>query len=306
MAFKNLEGVCPAVKCGVKDSLMFSKQTHRDTQPFAYIGRLPIYVTTVMVALTVVGALAMLMLESSGVSPIFLFFNPVAFWKGWKFWQLFTHAFINELNFFFLFGLLCVWWSGTGIETHLGRRVMIKLALMLCIVPALMCSGWWFFAGRLTMVGGVLTLTSGLIIAYATLYPNMELWNWIPMKWAAFISIACASIQFFPNHRWPELSVFLVTCAAAHIYTRYEMGHWSLPRLALPKFSLGKRPKLRVMPKAEMLDEQYDPPVDPDLDDEVNRILDKIAKSGMSSLTSGEQEILQRARAALLKKETHY
>jgi len=282
---------------------MFSKQTHRDTQPFAYIGRLPVYVTTVVVLLTAVMSVVVFLMQSSWASPELLFFNPVSFWKEGKVWQLLTHAFIGQLNFFFLFGLFFIWSMGNGIETHLGRRAMIRLILLLCIFPALVSSMLWLVTGYSLQVGGVITLSMGLIIAFATLYPNVEWWNVIPMKWIAGLSIAFGAIQFFPFRDWLGLSAFLSLCVASHIYTRYEMGHWSLPSFSFLKASLKRRPKISVVPKAEMGD-SYDPPVAPELDDEVNRILDKIAKTGLSSLDSKEREVLQRARETLMKKES--
>ena len=186
------------------------------------------------------------------------------------------------------------------METHLGRRVLLRLILLLCLVPALTASAWWL-GGRPVTLSGSLNLAIGLFIAYATLYPNVELWNWITMKWLAFAGIVLQSLTYFPRHEWNHLTVLLSACAAAHFYTRYEQGHWSLPRLRFAR----RKPALRVLPRA---DEARRPAPrqeipEAELDSEVDGLLEKIARNGLSSLSPKERAKLEQAREDLLKRE---
>lgn len=272
----------------------------RDTMPLTWMGRVPVYATTMLVVLLVVGMVATVFLTSAKADIAAFEFHPYDFWKRGFVWQLFTFQLINLPSFFYLFGLCFIYWCGVGIETYLGRRVFLRLLLLLCLVPAIVASAAWLAGGRIA-VSGNLELTVGLFIAYATLYPNAELWNWIPMKWVAFACIALQSLMFFPNHDWNGLAVFLWSLAAVHFYTRYEQGHWAMPRLRWPR----RKPAFRVvprtdeprrsMPRQETLEDEFDS----DVDD----LLEKIARSGLASLTSKERTQLEKAREALLKKE---
>jgi len=274
----------------------------RDTMPLTWLGRVPLYATTILVALLVAGTIATVLLDSARATGALaaLEFDPESFWKKGYLWQVFTFPLLNLPSFFYLFGLLFVYWCGIGIETYLGRRVFLRLLLLLCLVPVLTASACWY-AGSNTRIFGDLMLTIGLFIAYATLYPNAELWSWIPMKWVAFACIVLQSLTFFPAHAWNQLAVFLCSLAAVHFYTRYEQGHWSFPRLPWPH----RKPRFRVVPREdgprrsiprqEMLEDEPD--------SEVDRLLEKIARSGLASLTARERTQLEKAREALLKKE---
>ena len=282
--------------------LMSDNFGKRDTMPLTWLGRMPVYASTMLVALLVVGMVACVLLTSAqGMGAILPFrFDPQAFWKQACLWQVFTFQLINFPSFFYLFGLCFVYWFGVGIETYLGRRVFLRLLLLLCLVPALTASAWWLGGHHITL-SSQLDLSIGLFIAYATLYPNAELWNWIPMKWVAFACIVLQSLMFFPLHEWEQLTVFLSACAAAHLYTRYEQGHWTMPRLRWPSrkpaFHVVPRENAprRSMPRAETLEDE--------IDSEVDELLEKIARSGLASLTSKERTQLEKAREALLKKE---
>jgi hypothetical protein len=273
----------------------------RDTMPLTWMGRVPVYATTVLVSLFVAGMLATVLLASARVPITAFAFDAEAFWRKAYLWQLLTFPLIDYPSFFYVFGLFCAYWFGVGLETFLGRRVLLRLILLLCLVPALIASAWWLAERPVGLLAGSGDLVIGLFIAYATLYPNAEMWNWITMKWLAFAGIVLNSLMYFPDHRWERLSVFLSTCAAAHLYTRYEQGHWALPRLRWVR----RKPALRVLPRG---DEPRRPiprdeiPGD-ELDTEVDDVLEKIARNGLSSLSPKERARLEQARENLLKKE---
>jgi hypothetical protein len=271
-----------------------------DTQPLTWLGRVPVYATTILVALLVAGMIATVMLKSAEVDTTVLGFIAPLFWKKGYLWQLFSHPLISLPSFFYLFGLCFTYWFGVGIETYLGRKALLRIVFLLCLVPALAATAWWS-AGHPVYMEGSLHLSVGLFIAYATLYPNAEWWNWITMKWLAFAGIVLQSLMFFPKREWALLTVFLSACAAAHFYTRYEQGHWALPRIRLG----GRKPALRVVPRESVRRraEEFDAPPEDELGGEVDELLEKIARNGLSSLSAKERARLEQARENLLKKE---
>ena len=271
---------------------------NRDTQPLTWLGRVPVYAAGILAAVLVAGMVTTVLLTSARVDMAPFAFSPQDFWKRAFVWQLFTHPLIDFPSFFYLFGVLFAYWFGVGIETFLGRRTLLRLLFILCLVPALTASAWWLGGNRVQLAGAG-NLSIGLFIAYATLYPNAEMWNWITMKWLAFAGIVLNSLMYFPSHQWDMLTVFLSACAAAHFYTRYEQGHWALPRIQFPR----RKPKLRVVPRPRSEDIAETVADDDALDTEVDALLEKIARNGIGSLSPKERARLEQAREELLKKE---
>lgn len=283
-----------------------SDNEKRDTLPFRWIGRLPIYATTVLVMVELVGMFLVVFHATASSQgewgTISTFgFSPWAFWKDWSLWQLVTYPWLNFPHFFFIVGLFFLYQFGLGLETFFGRPTYLKICVLLMLVPPLVKTIWWACGANTLPLHGNYELVIGIFVAYATLYPNVEQWNWITMKWLAFAGIVLASLMYFPRHDWQGLSVLWSTCAAAYALVRYERGQWTLPSLSLPS----RRPKLRVLPKPSTPPRPM-PKVEMDkttADSEVDALLDKIAKSGIASLTPAEKARLEKAREELLKKE---
>jgi hypothetical protein len=270
-----------------------------DTLPLTWLGRVPVYASSILVAILVAGMILTVLLTSAHVDISAIAFEPQMFWKKAFLWQPFTHPLIDYPSFFYVFGILFAYWFGVGVETYLGRRIFLRLVFLLCLVPALTASAWWL-AGHRIALAGASNLSIGLFIAYATLYPNAELWNWITMKWLAFAGIVLNSLMYFPEHRWDLLTVFLSACAAAHLYTRYEQGHWAMPKLRWPR----RKPAFRVVPhNAGHTSSMRDDEPEDELGSEVDALLEKIARNGLASLSAKERERLEQAREELLKKD---
>jgi len=271
-----------------------------DTLPLTWMGRVPVYASSILAAVLVAGMILTVLLTTAHIDIIPIAFDPQAFWKKAFVWQVFTHPLIDYPSFFYVFGILFAYWFGVGVETYLGRRVFLRLVFLLCLVPTLTASAWWL-GGHHIMLAGASNLSIGLFIAYATLYPNAELWNWITMKWLAFAGIVLNSLMYFPEHRWDLLTVFLSACAAAHLFTRYEQGHWAMPAIRWPR----RKAALRVVPRdsapeASFVDD-YEP--EDELASEVDALLEKIARNGLASLSAKERDRLEQAREELLKKD---
>ncbi len=62
-----------------------------DTQPLTWLGRVPVYATTILVAVLVAGMVATVMLESAHADLSVFAFTAQAFWKKAYLWQLFSH-----------------------------------------------------------------------------------------------------------------------------------------------------------------------------------------------------------------------
>jgi hypothetical protein len=235
------------------------------------------------------------MLATARVPLMAFEFNPWLFWKHGFIWQLVTHPLLNLPSFFYIFGLFFLYGFGIGVETYLGRSVFIKLVALLCLVPALISTLWWLALDVSAGYGGEQNLAIGIFIAYATLYPNAEYWNWITMKWLAFAGLSLCALMYFPAHDWFGLSILLAMAGAAHLYVRYERGHFTLPDLRFWK----RTPRFRVVrPEPESGRSRSS-----DEADVIDPLLEKIARNGIASLTAAERAKLEEARAALIRKD---
>jgi hypothetical protein len=271
--------------------------TTSDDKPIAWIGRYPIRCTAFVVGAYVLGMFGTVILQTAGVSVQPFAFHAPSFVHG-AFWQPLTCTLLQQPNFFFLFNMLFLYWSSSEVEKFLGRRRFLLLLALLLTTPPAIISIWSLF-GIHWIYGGPYELSIGMFIAFAALYPNVEWFGWITLKWLAFAGIVLASMQHLPQHAWGYLSVLWTMCAASFLYIRSLQERISAPAwLERIRNSLRPKPKFHVVPKASSRRV-----IDPEDDlDSIDPVLEKISRSGIGSLTASERRALDRARARLLKK----
>ena len=112
---------------------------------------------------------------------------------------------MNPVSFFTPLSWLCFYFWGVEVEKFLGRRHFIQICAALVAIPVLFISALYLF-GYPGWTSGDYFLIVGLLVAFATLYPDMDyLGGWIPLKWFAFACIAFGSLMYFPQHDWAGL-----------------------------------------------------------------------------------------------------
>ena len=276
---------------------MRTTSSYSDYQPIRYLGRMPVYATTILTAVFALGIIVYTVLASARIVPEFLLgFRAERFMDG-ALWQPLTYVFVNGPSFFTALGLLCFYQWAVETERYLGRVRFLKLFALLVLVMPLLC-GVWRALGVPYSIAGNYELTAAFLVAFATLYPNIEFFGWIPLKWFAFACVTIGSLMYFPERNWPGLSLLWGECGAAFGFVRLiqrggsvEVGDF------LEKFK--PKPKFRVLPSPGSRASEPDD----DTMGEADALLDKIAKSGMASLSAKERAKLEKARAALMKKD---
>ena len=128
----------------------------------------------------------------------------------------------------------------------------------------------------------------------------MELFGWVSLKWLAFAGLVLASMQYLPSHEWGNLSVLWAMCLAGFLYIRFVQGRIPINVDPARLNPFRRQPRLTIVQKASTSSRSVVEPED--VYASVDPILDKIAKSGMGSLSETEKRILDRARNRLLKK----
>jgi hypothetical protein len=288
----------------------------RENEPLKKWNGIPIYLTTIITALFVVGFLvsAILLAMRSPLFETLTFSLPGDFTN---FFSALTYPFFDYLSFFTPFGIFFFYRFAVGIETHLGRRVLAKLLLLLTLVPValstLMFYGFGVGMAAMGMGGralmGDFLILVGVIIAFSTLYPNAEAFGWISFKLLAFVCLLCGSLLELAERNWLMLTGLWLSAAMGFFLIRQalEQEHDDVvPVMARVRGWFRRKPRLRALPSPT-------PPVRPtpvrprkveeEDDVEIDALLDKIAKNGLASLTSSEKAKLERARQELLKKE---
>jgi len=165
----------------------------------------------------------------------------------------------------------------------------------LLFTPSFLLTLWAFF-GQRTGLAGSLPLHFGVFVAFATIYPSAELLLRITAKWTALILGAIYTLQLLAYHSWTDLVVLWTSIAAGFCFVRLRGVGPELIWWENFKARLQPKPKFKVLPKSVPTRREED-----DISEAVDPILDKIARSGIGSLTPSERRTLDRARNRLLK-----
>jgi hypothetical protein len=273
---------------------MFGVTTSDDYRPVAWIGRYPLRVTSIICGLFVLGMFVTVISQTAEWDFTPLAFQTRAFLHG-RFWQPLTCPLIQSANFFFLFSVLFFYWSGNQVEQYLGvRRYLALIGLLLLVPPAALIA--WGSQSTLWTYYGSYEMTVGMFIAFATLFPDLEVFGWVTLKWLAFAGLVLASMQYLPAHQWGFLTILWGMCLVAFGFIRFIQGRIQLGALPISKI-FRRKPRLHIVQRSTTRHV-----VEPDdVYASVDPILDKISKSGIGSLTDAERRQLDRARKRLLK-----
>src|SRR5437764_12521441 len=292
-------------QCAALIESMFGVTTSDDYRPVAWMGRYPVDVTTMLVGLHVGAAILTAILVAIGGGSIlaYLQFDSAAVWSG-RVWRLFTYAFVHAPSglLWFAIEMYLLFVFGREVERFLGRRAYIALYGFLLVTPAALLTIWGLW--ERCAIAGSPELHFGIFIAFATIYPRVELLLRIMAKWVALILAAVYTFQLLACHAWSDLMVLWTSIGVAFLFVDL---HGAGPELAwwnAVKTRFASRAKYHVLPKprartggSRSESEDVYTSIDP--------ILDKISKFGIGSLTASERRQLDRERERLLKNQSN-
>ena len=228
-------------------------------------------------------------------------------------WRLVTYGFAHDLTTPWHVGLnmLALWFFGPEVEERIGRTEFFRFWLVAIVAAGItwllsVAIGQPQRAALSSLVGA-----SGAVMATLAVFiwhnPQRELllWGILPIPaWALGI------LYFFSDvngayHGTGNVAHFAHIGGAlfglAYAWRGWNIGEW----LEVPQQFLQTRHRLRVHRPDDELSPRsgtrHTPPVDDDaeLREAVDRILEKISRSGEASLTSEERETLTRASRRL-------
>lgn len=217
-------------------------------------------------------------------------------WSQLHLWAPVTYLLVNPPDLFFVLSCYFFYRFGEAVERHLGRKIFVKLFVILWAVSPLLVTmaGW---VGFMTASMGITALFLGVFVAFATLYPRVELsmiFFTVQVWIFAAIIVGVNVLQLIAARHWGGLFLLAGQIITAILYIRYEQGALQMP--AMPAFKSPAPPRSapvsRPQPKAQP---KYSPAVDD--------ILEKISRDGMHSLTEEERRVLDQASDELQKRK---
>ena len=231
---------------------------------------------------------------------LWLQFDSAAIWSSGQVWRLFTYAFVHAPSglLWFAIEMYLLFVFGREVERFLGRRAYIALYVFLLVTPAALLTIWGLW--ERCAIAGSPALHFGIFVAFATIYPRVEMLLRIQAKWVALILAAIYTLQLLAYHAWSDLVVVWTSIGVAFLFVELngagpELAWWNAVKARFaspPKYHVLPKPRARTSGSRSESEDVYTS-IDP--------ILDKISKFGIGSLTASERRQLDRERERLLK-----
>lgn len=211
-------------------------------------------------------------------------------------WQFLSAAFLHDGPWHLLGNTIVLYLLGRDVESILGQRHFVFLYIAGAIAGEL---GHLFLMPANTVLLGASGGVAAVLMAYATILPELELTAIVffvmPLrlkaKHLAYGAVALSSLLLCVDRTGTvSHSAYLGGCAAGWLYAHLlGFGRPSALQRALHQRK-AEAERLEQMDAEQFIAEEVDP------------LLEKIARDGMASLTRNERRTLARAREKLVAK----
>lgn len=256
----------------------------------------PIYATYLIVMIYVATMVVATLLGPSAIASaqaLLGFFSEQVL-RG-QVWRVLTYGLINPPSINFVIDMVMIVWFGRELEKFFGRKTFLRFYISLYLLTPVVFTVLGFIQPMAISgeTGGF-----ALFIAFATLYPTAPMLFNIEARVAAVVLVAILALQHVFNRDLVSVIALASSVTFAFGYVRHAQGRFELPKIRIPGFSRG--PKLRVVPRPAAARRVVE---EADEIESIDPLLDKIASSGIASLTAKERARLEKAREALMKKD---
>jgi membrane associated rhomboid family serine protease len=267
--------------------------------PITWLRGHPVYAAHLIVLAFVASMLVTTVLiafNANGFLLAWVTFDSAAVLRG-QAWRIATYGLYNPPSLMFAIDMVMIALFGREVEKFFGRRKFLTLFAGIYLLSPVLYTviGLWVP----TRIAGE-TGAFALFVAFAALYPEAMMIFGILAKWAALVLVGIYSLMALAYHDWVGLAALWATSAFAFAFVRYERGLLTLPRLWFPQ----RRPKFRVLTGGRAAAAEPASPSRTGSMAEVDALLDKIARSGISSLTHEERATLDSARERLARRDS--
>lgn len=239
-------------------------------------------------------------------------------------WQYFTTMFLHADVFHLLMNMFVLWMFGSEVENHLGSRRLAIFYLLSGLGASLLHTIFTVIDGSVSPAVGASGAISGVMIAYAMLFPDrIILLFFIPMKarWAAVFYIGYSIFRGVSNSPTDNIAHFAHLGGALTGFILLKTGldaiianklsgktspkqptHYVQQPPAPGPLSRSDRQQSTRIVDARFRDVPSPPPRNAPVNmnfgqdqERINQILDKISDQGYQSLTQDEKDFLNNA-----------
>jgi membrane associated rhomboid family serine protease len=216
---------------------------------------------------------------------------PASLFAGERLWQPFTYMFLHGGIWHILINMFVLWMFGRDLEQEFGERFFLRYYFVTGVGAGLIYSV--FFIHSEIPVIGASGAIFGLLVAFALVFPErpitLLIFFILPLTLKAkhlVILLGIITLLALPAKDGIAHLAHLGGMVVGFLYLKarkmsYQQGFpWS-------RASRAKHNQETTEPQEEEADE---------LSAEIDSILDKISREGMSSLTPRERRILQKSK----------
>ena len=218
-------------------------------------------------------------------------------------WQPVTYMFLHHDIWHILINLFILWFFGREVEYFIGPKYFTRLYFAAGLAGAALWLAFNFSSAATVL--GASAAVLGCVIAFATLFPNREVtllvFFVLPVRLKAkYLALVAIAFDVVPLIQGAGTGVahlaHLGGAALGYLYIK-QLGYGATPRwlLWLQDMSARLKPRPRPTPR-DMSPEEF-------IRQQVDPILDKIAREGMQSLTRRERKILESAKDLMQKQQ---
>lgn len=260
-----------------------------------YLGEYPLYSPHIIVLVYSISMVVTAILGTSSFLFDQLAYLNTLVWRG-EVWRVVTYGLVNPPSIQFAIDMLMLVWFGRDVEKFYGRKLFLTLFAGIYLLPPLLLAP----ASPVlpTLLAGK-TGALAVFVAFATLYPSALLMFNVPAKVAAFILVGIYTLMAIASRDWGGLIAIWIANGFAHGFVRYQRSDFTLPN----PLAWLRRPKFKVLPGQAPATMRREQPVAPKSMAEIDALLDKIARSGIHSLTPEERARLDQSSAELMKRK---
>jgi membrane associated rhomboid family serine protease len=285
-----------------------------EEEPLFHLGEFPVRLITLLVALHSAAMIAVSVLLATGHGVLIdLFAYSSAAVSHGQVWRLVTYAFVATPSVWFLLEMLMLWYFGKEVENGLGwKRFAILYAGLILIGPMLLQA--FGYAGHPQTFSGAQEINFAIFAAFTAMHPGARFFFGVAARWVFLGLLAISVLQLLADHQGPRIVVLLATSSLSVLLLR-KAGFtesliegnfsWRLPwkksastGLSVQNGGLSASGRAsKAAPASQTPRDSFDPEQQMDL------LLEKIARNGIGSLDDAERATLEKARRAMIQRE---
>ena len=214
-------------------------------------------------------------------------------------WQFVTYMFLHAGFTHIGFNMFALWMFGAELEYSWGTRDFLKFYFACGIGGGILVwlTSMMGFSPYLGTTIGASGAIFGLLVAYGLMWPDriILLFGILPMKALQFV-IIFGAIDLFQGLTGTGGNIAVFAHVGGGLTGFIYLKYWWRVQVYFEHFLRRlRRNRFTVIPGGKQRKSNSSEPERGEDEEDVDRILDKIARKGMESLTDEERRALQRA-----------